>query len=62
MKREATPINTKGLDKKFSNEKRGNPNKRKGPHQKDFRGKRGIDKAQKFSSKNKRTLKPASPV
>jgi hypothetical protein len=58
----ATPINTKGLIKKKSSEKGGNPNKCKGPHQKDFWGKRGIDKAQKFSSKNKCTPKPASTV
>jgi hypothetical protein len=34
MKKEATPRNTKGLIKKTSDEKRGNPKKRKGAHKK----------------------------
>jgi hypothetical protein len=34
MKKEVTPINAKGLIKKDLDEKRGNPNKRKGAHQK----------------------------
>jgi hypothetical protein len=34
MKKEVTPINAKGLVKKDLDEKRGNPNKRKGAHQK----------------------------
>jgi hypothetical protein len=37
MKKEATLKNVKGLIKKISNEKRGNPKKRKGAHQKDLR-------------------------
>jgi hypothetical protein len=36
MKKEATAGNTKGLIKKTSNEKRGNPKKRIGAHQKDL--------------------------
>jgi hypothetical protein len=37
MKKEAIPKNAKGLIKKTSDEKRGNPKKHKGAHKKDLR-------------------------
>jgi hypothetical protein len=37
MKKEVTPKNAKGLTQNTFNEKRGNPEKRKGAHPKDLR-------------------------
>jgi hypothetical protein len=52
MKKEATPKNAKRLTQKTSDEKRGNPKKRKGPHSKDLqRNKR--QSSQKFSTTSK---------